>query len=89
MITYFHWYVSVLHTCFYTFPVTDAAATAPPSSSQPSTTTQTDENPSSHVAGMYIKLSLLCTIDELVQPCYIPIIIIGLLQAKYYGLVVA
>ena len=44
----------------YTVPVTDAAATAPTSSSQPSTTTKTPEKPSSHVVGMYyacIKLS--------------------------------
>ena len=45
--------MSVLHTCFYTLPVTDAT-TAPASSSQPSTTTQTTEKPSSHVVGMYI-----------------------------------
>ena len=43
-------YISVL----YTLPVTDAAATAPASSSQPSTTTQTPEKPSAHVVGMYM-----------------------------------
>ena len=42
----------ILHTCFYTVPVTDAA-TASTSSSQPSTTTQTAEKPSPHVVGMY------------------------------------
>ena len=49
--------MSVLHSCFYTLPVTDAA-TAPASSSQPSTTTQTTEKPSSHVVGMYITLCM-------------------------------
>ena len=42
--------------CFYTLPVTDAAACAPASSSQPSTTTQTAEKSSSHVVGMYITI---------------------------------
>ena len=47
--------IGVIYTCFYTLPVTDAAA-APTSSSQPTTTTQlqTDENPSSLVVGMLL-----------------------------------
>ena len=58
---YFHlWYLGVTYTCFYTVPVTDAAA-APASSSQPTTTTQlqTDEKPSSLVVGMYIVTIIL------------------------------
>ena len=50
-----HGGILVLHICFYTFSVIDAATIAPASSSQPCTTTQTTENPSSHVVGMYDK----------------------------------
>ena len=80
----------MLHTCFYTVPVTDAA-TAPASFSQPSTTTQTAEKILSHVAGMYItvlmrhgSISALCTVYN-VYSCVL-VVLFGASPETLYAL---